>query len=200
MYPLCAWSYDELAGRLDQLFESGFLHETVVVTYQVTEQCLRRVVLNYMNKTGRGFIAVAPPGKGKEIGPLLDMAQREQAKHLIGNGLGEIRDSWKKLVKPSCGISLPQTLDRVAGNAAWLLLYSKEFRQPRVIGANRVRHGLRGMRNKVVHDTVSPSRRELEILAGWGVYLVKTLLNPESGLAGVVGYNPQCRTFPFRPT
>ena len=199
MYPLYSWSYDEICARFDKLLANHLHIEAIVASSQTLEQILKRVLKQWMTVEKIGYQKKNCAGQ-----KIVSIAKKEERDEILRTlqGIDDIRLAWNATVANGNGaFRLDEILNQVVGPNSWSILTSKS---PVVVPAKgrgkaqQCSFGLFPLRHQLVHGTHSPPKSDIEVFGIWSVIAVKKLLDPDSGLGGLLGWNPQSRISPFR--
>lgn len=207
-YPLVAWPPQDIIARIQRLNDHQFYYESVIVSCQLVERLLKRVVRNEL--AAKGLKLDKPEGTTRLV--LVEAASLNEIDKSLSlycqsiSSLG--RAPWKLAVKPRIKLTLPQAIATLMDSKAWNTLMS-----PKLIPASElhdsvlsaqsylghanvpVRFGLNHLRHKLVHAANAVDKELVALHACFGKELVGGLIDPVNGLTSLGLYSPlkRCR-------
>jgi len=208
MYPLCNWGHAGVRQRFMRLLHEGFEHEALLVSVQVIEQTLKRVLRSELASRGTR-LPLEKKGKlllveAKSLNEIDDsIAVRAQS-------LSTVKEAWSLVFKGREQRDLRKIIDAIAGKESSHCLFERkkiaETAWHRIISehAALIERGERGlicglseMRHKLVHAPNAPDRFSVEALAPFGVHLATSLIDRQEGLVAFGIRDPllRCQSF-----
>ena len=208
MYPLCNWGHAGVRQRFMRLLHDGFEHEALLVSVQVIEQILKRVLRSELASQGIRFPLEK---KGKLL--LVEAKSLNEIDDLIAvraQSLSTVKEAWSLVFKGREQRDLRKIIDAIAGKNSSHCLFERmkiaETAWHKTIaehaalierGERGLICGLSAMRHKLVHAPNAPDRFSVEALAPFGVHLATSLIDRQEGLVAFGIRDPllRCQSF-----
>lgn len=193
MYPLVAWSRDEVIERLEKLIDNELYYEAVIASTQTIEQILKRGV-EYMMINSRRILV-----KRDKKTTLVTCEDKNQIKKSLKSlqGLGSLKEAWKILARKLGFTLLPDIFNELMPYG-WQYLSQDKNKIENPSENIRLMRGLFPARNYIVHGTIAYRKRDIITLSNKGLVLVEKLLDKDNGLKSYIGWDPQKRMPSFK--
>lgn len=189
-YPLVSWSPQAIIRRIDLLNSNQLYYESVIVSTQVIERLLKRIVRNELATVGMRLISI-DDSRRLTIDSASGLNQIDQSLRRYCQSIDTLsQDPWRLTVKTRIALSMAQFITIMADNSAWQTLIStKRLAHEQIHSSVKIAccdlglaqvglpYGLNRLRHKLVH---APNAAPLKVVtphAFFGRELVACLLS-----------------------
>lgn len=188
MYPLVAWTRDDVLARLDALLASGFDQEAIIASHQVVEQLIRRCLKWGANRSNSIFDL-----RSKRLRTFSSTQERDASLRTYSDA-AKWSQAWRGLLTHQFEYpTLESCLNNAMGPNAWSIFKTKGAVRLPGPPPHRVKTGFAQARHLITHATHGLDQDDLHLLAPWGRDLVAGLLDTRSGLSSTLGWDPMTR-------
>jgi hypothetical protein len=183
MYPLCKWKNIGVVKRLRTLIDNEFYYEAVVVSTQILEQLIKRIIISKLIEIK------------KKIGEtnLITAYSKNDVEHSVMRhcqSIQEMKKIWSLMEKENYfTIKLDEIFNKYCNPTAWMNIVSQKFQMNEYVQAdiskefefpninNKVgKFGLIKTRNDIVHGINAHMLEDTRVLSYFGYVVVKKLI------------------------